>query len=456
MSLFYPKKEDVLQRDDVLFAQFANTESPARRHTVLLIGSGGRECAMAAGIARSPLLEKLYIAPGNAGTAQYGTNLPDLNPKHPEEVSRFIKEHGVTLFVCGPEAPLVDGLVDYLQEDARHPDLLIVGPNKAGAHLEGSKEYSKEFMKRHNIPTAIYETFGPQDAEDAEAFLDQLSAPFVLKADGLAAGKGVLICQDREEAEEGLRQLWEGEFGSRGQRIVIEEYLDGIECSVFVVSDGTHYHILPVAKDYKRIGDGDTGPNTGGMGAVSPVPFADEEFMAKVEERIVRPTLDGLREEGIDYVGFLFIGLMNVQGNPFVIEYNCRMGDPETEAVLPRIESDFLSLLHHTAHGSLDHYELTISDEVAMTLVLVSKGYPGHYDTGFVMQMPITDESVHIYHAGTATDEAGHTVTHGGRVLAITARKATLAEAREACYATATQVLYDGKNYRHDIGLDLM
>ena len=457
MSLIYPNtKQDEKKSTDAEFMKYAKIEMVKAPQTVLLLGSGGRECAMAAAIAESKLLRKLYIAPGNAGTAAYGTNVSDLNPAKHEAVSEFIATHGVTLLVCGPEAPLVDGLVDYLQEDARHPDLLIVGPDKAGAHLEGSKEYSKEFMRRHSIPTASYETFGPQDIEEAEEFLDQLSAPFVLKADGLAAGKGVLICQDRKEAEEGLGQLFSGMFGSRGQRIVIEEFLEGIECSVFVATDGTDYCVLPVAKDYKRVGDGDTGPNTGGMGAVSPVPFADEAFMQRVEERIIRPTLEGLQEEGIQYVGFLFIGLMNVAGDPYVIEYNCRLGDPETEVVLPRIESDFLELLIAMATGQVAGYDLEVSPEVAMTLVLVSKGYPGHYDKGFPIQRPDPAEGIRIYHSGTALDEEGHVVTNGGRVLAITARGTTIQKAQEACYRTAPQILYEGKNYRHDIGNDLL
>ena len=457
MSLIYPNtKQDEKKSTDAEFMKFAKIEMVKAPQTVLLLGSGGRECAMAAAIAESKLLRKLYIAPGNAGTAAYGINVPDLNPAKHEAVSQFIATHGVTLLVCGPEAPLVDGLVDYLQEDARHPDLLIIGPDKAGAHLEGSKEYSKEFMRRHGVPTASYETFGPQDIEEAEEFLDQLSAPFVLKADGLAAGKGVLICQDREEAEQGLGQLFSGMFGSRGQRIVIEEFLEGIECSVFVATDGTDYCVLPVAKDYKRVGDGDTGPNTGGMGAVSPVPFADEAFMQRVEERVIRPTLEGLQEEGIQYVGFLFIGLMNVAGDPYVIEYNCRLGDPETEVVLPRIESDFLELLIAMATGQVAQYNLAVSPEVAMTLVLVSKGYPGNYEKGFPIQLPEPVEGIRIYHSGTALDEEGHIVTNGGRVLAITARATTIQEAQEACYRTATQTLYEGKNYRHDIGNDLL
>lgn len=457
MSLIYPNtKQDEKKSTDIEFMKLLKIELASAPQTVLLLGSGGRECAMAAAIAESDRLKQLYIAPGNAGTQAYGTNVPDLKPTNHEEISRFISEHNITLLVCGPEAPLVDGLVDYLQEDSRHPKLLIVGPNKAGAHLEGSKEYSKEFMRRHGIPTASYETFGPQDLEEAEAFLDELSAPFVLKADGLAAGKGVLICLDRKEAEEGLRQLFDGIYGSRGQRIVIEEFLEGIECSIFVATDGTDYCILPVAKDYKRVGDQDTGPNTGGMGAVSPVPFADEAFMQRVEERIIRPTLEGLQQEGIQYVGFLFIGLMNVQGDPYVIEYNCRLGDPETEVVLPRIESDFLELLIAMASEHIRGYKLQVSTDVAMTLVLVSKGYPGHYETGFPIQIPDPTNGIHIYHAGTTTNEAGSIVTHGGRVLAITAQGKSIREAQEACYRTAAQTLFEGKNYRHDIGDDLM
>lgn len=430
------------------------TQYVKKTFRILLLGSGGREAALAWKMSGSKHTEKLFIAPGNGGTEAYGSNVPNLNPMDFEGVSNFITQEHINLLICGPEDPLVNGLIDFLREQPQHKDLLMIGPEESGARLEGSKDFSKAFMRRHGIPTASYETFENGEAEKAEEYLDQLTPPFVLKADGLAAGKGVVICDDREEAYRTLEDLWNGKVGSIGQKVVIEEFLRGIECSVFVVTDGESYKILPVAKDYKRIGDGDTGPNTGGMGAVSPVPFADEAFMQKVEERIVLPTLQGLKEEDISYCGFIFIGLMNVEGEPYVIEYNCRMGDPETEAVLPRITSDFVEMLVATANGTLNEYSLSITSDSSACLVLVSKGYPGAYTKGHEMVLPSETKDIHLFHAGTKGKD-GKIVTNGGRVLAISCVGKSQAEALKHCYNTAQQVLFEGKNYRHDIGQDL-
>ncbi len=454
MSISFPKKEKEFNANDISLVELIEDKRKVAPKRILLLGSGGREAAIAWKIAQSPRTEQLFIAPGNGGTGCYGTNVPQLNPMDFDGVSSFISEQHIDLLVCGPEDPLVHGLVDFLQEKPEHSELLIVGPAENGARLEGSKDFSKAFMRKHGIPTATYETFGMEEKEEAEEYLDQLTPPFVLKADGLAAGKGVIICDEREEANRALEDLWNGKFGSIGQKVVIEEFLRGIECSVFVATDGEHYKILPVAKDYKRIGEGDTGPNTGGMGAVSPVPFADKTFMQKVEERIVVPTLQGLKEEQIPYCGFLFIGLMNVEGEPYVIEYNCRMGDPETEVVMLRIASDLVDMLEAMALGSLHHYTLEIAPQTAACVMLVSRGYPGEYQKGFEITLPAPTEDIKLFHAGTYCQD-DKIVTSGGRVLAISSKGEDLHEALTHCYNTAQQVLFEGKNYRHDIGKDL-
>ena len=342
---------------------------------VLLLGSGGREHAFARKIAESPSVVKLFIAPGNAGTAQCGTNV-DINPNNFGSVKQFVLTNNINLVVVGPEEPLVRGIADFFHEDNQISNIPVIGPSLAGAKLEGSKEFAKAFMMRHGVPTAQYKSFNKNTIEEANAFIDTLSAPYVLKADGLAAGKGVVILNDAAAAKAELAEMFSGKFGQAGNTVVIEEFLSGIECSVFVATDGKHYKILPVAKDYKRIGEGDTGPNTGGMGAVSPVPFADETFMQKVEERIVRPTVEGLQKDNIPYKGFIFIGLMNVAGDPYVIEYNVRMGDPETEVVFPRITSDLIAMFEGMAYGRLDQYELTVSPETAVTVVVYRAAIP--------------------------------------------------------------------------------
>lgn len=452
----YINKEKDFTEEEVFMSELIAEHSdhlPSLR--ALLLGSGGRESAMAWKMAQSPLLQQLFIAPGNGGTGAYGTNVPELNIKDFEDIHRFVLQNKINLLISGPEEPLVNGLVDFFEEPENQiPNLQIVGPSAAGARLEGSKDFSKSFMWRHGIPTAAYESFAPGDGEEAEAFLDQLNPPFVLKADGLAAGKGVIICEEREQANQALEDLWRGKFGTSGQRVVIEEFLQGIECSVFVATDGLDYCVLPVAKDYKRIGDGDTGPNTGGMGSVSPVPFADEEFMSKVEERIIRPTLRGLQKDNIDYKGFLFIGLMNVGGDPYVIEYNCRMGDPETEAVMLRLESDLCEMLYRMATSTLSRYRIETKPETAACVMLVSGGYPGSYPSGIEMQIPEVEDSI-FFHAGTKK-EGDKTLTAGGRVLAVSSYGTTLQEALEKSYRNASRIEFEGKNYRHDIGQDLM
>ncbi len=423
---------------------------------VLLLGSGGREHAFARSIARSPRTANLYIAPGNAGTALEGTNV-DLSPTDFGTVKQFVLRNNINLVVVGPEEPLVRGIVDYFHSDSEIYHVPVIGPSSEGARLEGSKEFAKAFMMRHSIPTASYRSFGKADIDEAMAFIDTLRPPYVLKADGLAAGKGVVILDDREAAQAELQAMFGGKFGSAGARVVIEEYLSGIECSVFVATDGKSYRILPVAKDYKRIGEGDTGLNTGGMGAVSPVPFADSEFMRKVEERIVVPTVEGLAAENIDYRGFIFIGLMNVGGDPYVIEYNVRMGDPETEVVLPRIGNDILDLFEGIAFGRLGEVELQIDPRTAVTVMCVSGGYPEHYEKGREIAGldAASSEDVMIYHAGTAL-KAGRTVTSGGRVLAVTSMAESIPAALEKSYARIASIDYEGKYFRRDIGRDVM
>lgn len=424
---------------------------------ILLLGSGGREHALAWRIARSPRLSQLFIAPGNPGMSLYGTCMPRIGVTDFAAIAALIRREHIELLVVGPEVPLVEGIVDYLHGEAGLTDLLIVGPDAKGAQLEGSKDFSKAFMQRYGIPTAAYRTFDKSTLSEAIDYLKTLQPPYVLKADGLAAGKGVIISESLEEAERELRGLLSGRFGSASTRVVIEEYLHGIECSVFIATDGSDWRVLPVAKDYKRIGEGDTGLNTGGMGSVSPVVFADEAFMQRVEERIIRPTIEGLRAEGIDYRGFIFAGLMNVGGDPYVIEYNCRMGDPETESVMLRIDSDFVDLLERMARGHLGDYHLEESSQYAATVVLVAEGYPESYAKGIPISYPHapTFDSL-LFHAGTSCDDSGHLVTSGGRVLTASCLGSTLAEALERCYKLADRVQYTGKTLRRDIGQDLL
>jgi len=422
---------------------------------ILLLGSGGREHAIAFKIAQSPLCSRLYIAPGNAGTISLGDNV-DINTANFDEVGRFVLEHHIDMLVVGPEAPLVAGITDYFHNTPELHQVLVVGPGKEGARLEGSKDYAKAFMQRHNIPTARYQTFTRDTLPAAEAFLDTLQAPYVLKADGLAAGKGVLIESDLATAKAHLREMLDGKFGEASASVVIEEYLEGIELSVFVLTDGNHYLLLPSAKDYKRIGDDDTGLNTGGMGSISPVPFANKEFLKKVEERIVKPTVRGLRDEKIDYHGFIFVGLMNCGGEPYVIEYNVRMGDPETESVFPRIKSDMVELLTHTAKGTLDRATLSVDQRSAACVMMVAGGYPEHYEKGKVIDLGEETQDVLVFHCGTKLGPKGELLTNGGRVMCTTALAPTLPEAILKSYNRAATILWDGKYNRHDIGQDLL
>jgi phosphoribosylamine--glycine ligase len=421
---------------------------------VLILGSGGREHAMAWKIAQSPELKKLYIAPGNAGTGQVGTNVP-LKLSHFESITAFVIENNINLVVVGPEVPLVGGIRDYFDQREDLSGVSVIGPSKAGARLEGSKDFAKAFMQKYAIPTAAYKTFTAGETTAGFQFLETLKPPYVLKADGLAAGKGVIICSKIEEAKENLRQMLDDKkFGEASQKVVIEEFLDGIEVSVFVLTDGKSYLLLPEAKDYKRIGEGDTGPNTGGMGSISPVPFADKAFMQKVEERIIKPTIMGLQNENIFYQGFIFFGLMNVKGDPFVVEYNCRMGDPESEVVIPRIKSDFLVLLSQVKGQALYKQKIEIEPSAAAAVFLVSGGYPGDYQKGKeITGIPQTSRSL-IFHAGTKYD-TNKVVTNGGRVLAITSFGAGIQEALAVSYRNAEDINFDGKYYRRDLGRDL-
>ncbi|MFN4000133.1 phosphoribosylamine--glycine ligase [Algoriphagus sp.] len=423
---------------------------------ILLLGSGGREHAFAWKIVQSSQCSKLYVAPGNAGTAEIAQNIP-LSVTDFEGIHKFILDQNIEMVVVGPEEPLVKGLVDFLQSKPTTKDLPIVGPTQLGATLEGSKDFSKRFMQRNNVPTAAYETFTADQIDAGLAYLEKQKLPIVLKADGLAAGKGVLICLSLEEAKASLKEmLLEAKFGDASSKVVVEEFLNGIELSVFVATDGKSYKILPEAKDYKRIGEGDTGLNTGGMGAVSPVIFANEEFLKKVEDKIVKPTIAGLEKENINYKGFLFIGLMNDGGEPSVIEYNVRMGDPETEAVLPRIESDFVGLLKGIASGTLSEYELKISPDYATTVVMVSGGYPESYQKGFPISLPSSAEGSVIFHAGTVVNSAGEIVNQGGRVIAVTGFGKELEEALTNAFKTVEKISWEKAYYRKDIGQDIL
>ncbi len=422
---------------------------------VLILGSGGREHAFAWKIAQSSKLQNLYIAPGNAGTAHCGTNV-NIAVNDFEAIKNLVWEKNIDLVLVGPEDPLVKGLHDYFLADEVLRKVPVIGPRKDGARLEGSKDFSKQFMLRHKIPTARYATFTKDSLDEAWQFLSTLKPPYVLKADGLAAGKGVLIISELDEAKAELKQmLVEGRFGAAGAKVVIEEFLEGIELSLFVLTDGRSYKILPAAKDYKRIGEGDTGLNTGGMGAVSPVPFADDAFLKKVEEKIVKPTIEGLAAEGIDYRGFIFIGLMNKGGEPYVIEYNCRMGDPETEAVIPRIKSDLLDLLEGVAGQNLHEKEYETDPRTAVTVVLVSGGYPGDFEKGKTVQGLEQSGNSLIFHAGTK-QQGQDVLTSGGRVFAVTSFGGSIKEAAAQSFATAEKIDYDAKYFRRDVGRDLM
>jgi len=421
---------------------------------VLVLGSGGREHALSWKIAQSSLCEKLFIAPGNAGTAQVGQNV-DIKVDDFQTLKLFCLEHNIDMLVVGPEDPLVKGIYDFFKQDVTLSHICVIGPSKKGAQLEGSKEYSKQFMQRHGIPTAQYQSFTKDTLEEGYTFLESLNAPYVLKADGLAAGKGVLILNELDQAKKELKaMLAEAKFGDASSKVVIEEFLTGIELSVFVLTDGNNYKILPSAKDYKRIGEGDTGLNTGGMGAISPVPFADQFFIEKVDNTIIKPTIKGLLQDNIHYQGFIFIGLMNVDGEPYVIEYNVRLGDPETEVVIPRIKSDLLNLFKGIAMGTFGEQDFYVNQDVATTVMLVSGGYPESYQNGkFISGLDNIENSM-IFHAGTKNVD-GEVLSNGGRVLAITSLARTMDEALEKSFENAEKINFDGKYFRRDIGFDL-
>ncbi|CAM1360196.1 phosphoribosylamine--glycine ligase [Tenacibaculum xiamenense] len=421
---------------------------------ILILGSGGREHAFAKKISESEKISNLFVAPGNAGTDAIATNL-SINPTDFNAVKKTVLENKIDMVVVGPEAPLVEGVHDFFLSDEALNKIPVIGPKKDGALLEGSKDFSKQFMEKHEIPTAKYKSFTSETLEEGKSFLETLQPPFVLKADGLAAGKGVLILDNIEEAKTELEEMLSNQkFGNASSTVVIEEFLDGIELSVFVLTDGKSYKVLPSAKDYKRIGEGDTGLNTGGMGAISPVPFANDEFLSKVEDRIIKPTVNGLQADGIDYRGFIFIGLMNVNGDPFVIEYNVRMGDPETEVVLPRIQSDLVDLFEGVANQTLKEKTYEVTDQTATTVMLVSGGYPEAYEKGKEITGYNEIEDSIVYHAGTTKNE-NKVVTSGGRVMAITSFGNTIEEALEKSYRNIDKISFDKMNFRKDIGFDL-
>jgi phosphoribosylamine--glycine ligase len=420
---------------------------------ILILGSGGREHALAWKLAQSSKVGRIFIGPGNAGTATAGTNLP-LDPGDFEGIKKAVLDNNVKMLVVGPEAPLVAGISDFFSEDYQLKNIPVIGPSQSAARLEGSKDFAKGFLKRHQIPTASYKSFDSSNVNEVPAFLKTLEPPYVIKADGLAAGKGVIIINDQDEALSEVIAMLEGKFGDAGRRVVIEQFLSGIELSVFIITDGISYKILPEAKDYKRIGNGDTGLNTGGMGAVSPVPFADSEFMQKVRERIIEPTITGLSKEDIVYKGFIFFGLISVKGDPYVIEYNVRLGDPESEVIIPRIKSDIFDLLEGVAEGNLSERDLKISDDFVTTVMLVSGGYPGSYEKGQEIRGLDKADGCVVFHAGTKFSDA-KVVTSGGRVLAVTARGATMEDALRESYKNAKSISFEKIYYRTDIGFDL-
>lgn len=420
---------------------------------ILIVGSGGREHAFGWKIAQSNKVKNLFFAPGNAGTAKLGTNL-DAGVSDFQKIKTLVLENQIDLMLVGPEVPLVEGLHDFFAADPELQSVKVVGPKKAGAELEGSKDFAKDFMARHNIPTAKYFTVTPECINEGVDFLKTMTAPYVLKADGLAAGKGVLIIDALEEAENSLKEMLAGQFGAASSKVVIEEFLSGLEASVFAITDGKDYKILPVAKDYKRIGEGDTGLNTGGMGAISPVPFADTEWMVKVEEQIVKPTVEGLQKDGIDYNGFIFFGLINVNDNPMVIEYNVRMGDPETEAVMLRVKSDFVDLLEGAANGTMAEKSIEIDDRTAVTVMLVSGGYPGAYENGKVITGTEKISDSIVFHAGTKAAD-GDVVTAGGRVIAVSSYGQNMKDALACSFKNAALINFEGKYFRKDLGFDL-